>query len=113
MFTVIRKYDLVPGTAEEFIRDVQKSLVPIINRVPGFRDYSLVEIGDDEVVTISIFDSLTDAKESARQTADWLAKHSELFLLGYAKAMAGQLRVHSGPACLPRPTHDELLQGVF
>jgi hypothetical protein len=33
MYTVIRKYDLIPGTLEEFIKNVQKSLVPILN--PG------------------------------------------------------------------------------
>ncbi len=113
MYTVIRKYDLVPGTVEEFIQDVQKSLVPIINRVPGFREYSLAEVGDDEVVSISIFDSLADAKVSARQTAGWVAEHTELFLQGFSKAMAGPVRVHSEPACLPQTGHEELLQGVF
>ena len=113
MYAVIRKYDLVPGTVEEFIRDAQKSLVPIINRVPGFREYSLVEIGDDDVAVISIFESLADAKEAARQTAGWVAEHTELFLQGISKAMAGPVRVHSGPACLPHTNHEELLQGVF
>jgi heme-degrading monooxygenase HmoA len=113
MYTVIRKYDLVPGTAEEFLQHVQKSLVPIISRVPGFREYSMVEVGDNEVVSISIFESLADAKVSARQTAGWVAEHTELFLQGFSKAMAGQVRVHSGPACLQRTGHEELLQGVF
>jgi heme-degrading monooxygenase HmoA len=113
MYTVIRKYDLVPGSVEQFIQQVQKSLVPIINRVPGFREYSLVEIGENEVIAISIFDSLDDAKVSARQTAAWVAEHTELFFQGFSKAMAGQVRVHSGPACLPKSSHEELLQGVF
>jgi heme-degrading monooxygenase HmoA len=113
MYTVIRKYDLVPGSVEEFIQQVQKSLVPIINRVPGFREYSLVEIGDNEVIAISIFDSLADAKVSARQTAAWVAEHTELFFQGFSKPMAGQERVHCGPACLPQISHEELLQGVF
>jgi heme-degrading monooxygenase HmoA len=113
MYTVIRKYDLVPGTVEEFIKHVQKSLIPIINRVSGFREYSLVEVGDNEVIAISIFDSLADAKEAARQTAGWVAEHTELFFQGFSKPMAGQVRVHSGPACLPHTSHEELLQGVF
>jgi heme-degrading monooxygenase HmoA len=113
MYTVIRKYDLIPGTVEEFIQHVQKSLVPLINRVPGFREYSLVEVGDNEVVAISVFDSLADAKISARQTAGWVAEHTELFFQGFSKAMAGRVRVNSGPACLSHPSHEELLQGVF
>jgi heme-degrading monooxygenase HmoA len=113
MYAVIRTYDLIPGTVEEFIQHVQKSLVPIINRVPGFSEFSLVEVGDNEVVTISVFDSLAGAKECAHQTAAWVGEHTELFFQGFAKAMAGKIRVHSGPACLPRTSHEELLRGVF
>ena len=113
MYTVIRKYDLVPGSVEEFIQQVQKNLVPIINRVPGFREFSVVEVADNELVAISIFDSFDDAKVSARQTSAWVAEHTELFFQGFSKPMAGQIRVHSGPACLPKPSHEELLQGVF
>jgi len=113
MYIVIRKYDLVPGTVEEFIQDVQKSLVPIIKRVPGLRDFSVVEVADNEVVAISVFDSLADAKVSARQTTAWVAEHTELFFQGFSRAMAGSVRVHSGPTCLPQVNHEELLRGVF
>jgi hypothetical protein len=65
MYIVIRKYDLIPGTAEEFIQHMQKSLVPIIKRVPGLREFSVVEIADNELVAISVFESLADAKVSA------------------------------------------------
>ncbi len=113
MYIVIRKYDLIPGTAEEFIQDVQESLIPIIKQVPGLRDFSVAEVADNEVVAISVFDSLADAKVSARQTAAWVAKHTELFFQGFSKAMAGPVRVHSGPDCLPQTNHEELLRGVF
>ncbi len=113
MYTVIRKYDLVPGTVEEFIQDVQKSLVPIIKRMPGLKEFSVVEIEDNELVTISVFDSLTDAKVAAQQTAVWVAKHTEPFFQGFSRAMVGPVRVHSMPACQPQANHEELLRGVF
>ena len=113
MYIVIRKYDLVPGTAEEFIRDVQKSLVPIIKGVQGLRDFSVAEVSDNEVVAISVFDSLTYAKESARQTAGWVAEHTEFFFQGFSKAMTGPVRVHCEPACMQQAHHEELLRGVF
>jgi heme-degrading monooxygenase HmoA len=115
MYTVIRKYDIVPGMVEEFIQQVQKSLVPIINQVPGFREYSLMEVGENEVAAISIFESLDDAKVSAQQTAAWIAEHTELFIQGFTKLMAGNVRAYSGPIFLPEPksVHNELLQGVF
>ncbi len=113
MYTVIRKYDIVPGSAEAFIQEVQKSLVPIINRVPGFSEYSLVEVGDNEVVAISMFESLDAARVSAQQTAAWVTDHTELFLQGFSKAMAGKVRVHSGSGYLTQAGHEDLLQGVF
>ncbi len=113
MFTVIRKYDLIPGTVEEFIQHAQKSLVPILLQVPGFREYSLVEVGDQEVVAISSFDSLADAKEAARQTAGWVAEHTEWFFQGISKPMAGEVRVQSGPTDPPQISHEGYFQGVF
>jgi heme-degrading monooxygenase HmoA len=113
MYTAIRAYDLIPGTVEEFIHHVQKSLVPIISQVPGFRAYSLVEVGDNEVVAISSFDSLADAKAAARQTAGWVAEHTEWFFQGISKPMAGEVRVQSGPTHLPQTSHEGYLQGVF
>jgi hypothetical protein len=44
MCTVIRTYDLIPGMKEEFIQRVQKSLVPILYHVPGWRAYTLLEV---------------------------------------------------------------------
>ncbi len=115
MYTVIRKYDIVPGLVEEFIQQVQQSLVPIVNQVPGFKEYALVEIGENEVAAISTFESLDDAKTSSHQTEAWVAEHTELFIQGFTRLIAGNMRVYSGPICQPEPksTHDELLQGVF
>ena len=113
MYTVIRKYDIVPGSAEAVIQEVKKSLVPIINQVPGFSEYALVEVGENEVIAISMFELLEAAKVSAQQTAAWVTDHTELFFQGFSKAMAGKVRVHSGSGFIAQSEHEELLQGVF
>ena len=113
MYTVIRRYEIVPGSAEAFIQEVKKSLVPIMNLVPGFSEYSLVEVGENEVVAISMFESLDAAKASGQQTIAWVNDHTELFLQGFSKAMAGKVRVHSGSGYLAHTAHEEFLQGVF
>jgi heme-degrading monooxygenase HmoA len=113
MYTVIRKYDVIPGTLEEFIQHVQESLVPIINRVPGFRAYYLLEVGDNEAVAISTFDTLADARGAAKQTAAWVAEHTELFFQGFSKPMAGPVRVQGEPARLSSTSREELLRGCF
>jgi hypothetical protein len=112
MYNVMRKYDLIPGTKEKIIQDMQERLVPILSRVPGFRAYSLVEFGDNEVAITSTFDTLADAKASARLTRDWLVEHVELFQ-GFSTIGAGEVRVHSASVRLPQTGGEEQLQGVF
>jgi len=113
MYAVIRKYTLLPRTVEEFIQQVQKGLVPIINRVPGFKAYYLVDIGDNEVAVISLFETLSDSKASAQKTMTWINEHTDLYFQGFSKPMAGLVRVQIDAAHLPLTSMEELLQGSF
>ncbi len=113
MYTVIRTYSIFPKTVEDFSQDVQDNLLPILRQMPGFRGYDLAEIGDNEVVVISTFDSLSDAKMAARLTMDWVGKHPELYFHGFSKPLAGEVRVHCTPASLLQPDIQEHLRGVF
>ncbi len=113
MYAVIRKYNLLPGMVEEFTQQVQKGLVPIINRVPGFKAYYLVEVGNNEVAVISMFETLADAKASAQKTVTWVAEHTDLYFQGFSKPMAGPVRVQSDAAHLSSTSREELLQGSF
>ena len=113
MYTVIRTYNIFPKTVEDFIQDVQENLLPILRQMLGFRAYDLVESEDNEVVIISTYDSIADAKVAARLTMDWVGKHPELYFQGFSKALAGEVRVHSGPIRQPQTSIQEHLQGVF
>ncbi|TMD99930.1 MAG: hypothetical protein E6I80_27160 [Chloroflexi bacterium] len=93
MYTVIRKYNLIQGTKEELIRHVQESLVPLLNHVPGFRAYLLVDAGENEVAIVSTFDTLADAKAAAPLTKKWVAEYAESFIQGSSKIAAGQVKV--------------------
>ncbi len=93
MYIVIRSYDLIPGTREEFIQRVQERLVPLLNHVPGFRAFTLPEAGDNNVNFISTFNKFADAKASARLTNDWHTEHLNAFIKGYTRIAAGEVRV--------------------
>ena len=93
MYIVIRSYELIPGTREEFIQRVQERLVPLLNRVPGFRAFSLMEAGDNHVTFISTFNKFADAKASARLTNDWHTEHLNVFIQEYTRIAAGEVRV--------------------
>ncbi len=89
MYIVIRSYDLIPGTREEFIQRVQERLVPLLNHVPGFRAFTLMEAGDNNVTFISTFNTFADAKASARLTNDWHTEHLNVFIQEYTKSIQG------------------------
>ena len=93
MYIVIRSYDLIPGTREAFIQRVQERLVPLLNHVPGFRAFTLLEAGDNNVTFISTFNKFADAKASARLTNDWHTEHLNVFIQGYTRIAAGRVRV--------------------
>jgi hypothetical protein len=65
------------------------------------------------VAVISAFTTFPDAKASAQLTEECLAEHTELFIDGYSKIAAGQVRVQSKPAFLSPTSSEELLQGCF
>ena len=93
MYIVIRSYELMPGTREEFIQRVQERLVPLLNHVPGFRAFTLLEAGDNNVTFISTFHKFADAKASARLTNEWHSEHLNVFIQKYTRIAAGEVRV--------------------
>ena len=93
MYIVIRLYDLIPGTREEFIQRVLERLVPLLNHVPGFLAFTLLEAGDNNVTFISTFNKFADAKASARLTNDWHTEHLNVFIQEYTRIAAGEVRV--------------------
>jgi heme-degrading monooxygenase HmoA len=93
MYIVIRSYDLIPGTREKFIQRVQERLVPLLNHVPGFRAFTLLEAGENNVTFISAFNTFADAKASARLTNEWHTEHLNVFIQGYTRIAAGEVRV--------------------
>ncbi len=99
MYIVIRSYTLVPGTREQFIKRVQQRLIPLLNHVPGFRAFTLMEAGDNDVIFISIFNTLADAKASARLTQDWHTQHLNIFIQAYRRIAAGEVRVQQSWDC--------------
>jgi heme-degrading monooxygenase HmoA len=93
MYASVRKYYITPGTAEEFLRRVRGGFVPLISQVPGFRAYYVLQVRDDEVISVSIFDSQAGAEESVRRAAEWVAKNISSFIQGLPEITVGHVRI--------------------
>ncbi len=76
MYQAVRTYTLLPETSEEFLRRVHESFVPLISQLPGFIAYNTKRIGNDQVVTISTFDTRTGAEESILFALRWVQENT-------------------------------------
>jgi heme-degrading monooxygenase HmoA len=93
MYASIRKYYIRPGTAEEFLRRVHQGFVPLISQVSGFHAYYVLQVRDDEVISVSLFDSQAGAEESVRRAADWVTKNISSFIQGLPEVTVGHVRI--------------------
>lgn len=93
MYASIRKYYIIPGTAEEFLRRVQQGFVPLISQVSDFRAYYVLQVRDDEVISVSLFETLAGSEESVRRAADWVAKNLSTFIQGLPEIAVGNVRI--------------------
>lgn len=73
MFATIRRYDGVDqNRSAELTRKVNETLVPKLNRVPGFAGYWLIEADNGVFSSLSLFETPEQSKESAKIVATWI-----------------------------------------
>ena len=90
----IRQYQLAPGrTMQELHAVVERGFIPILQQVPGFQEYFLVETGEG-VLSISVFADQAGAEESTRQAADWIQQNMTGFYTGPPTTTTGSVWLH-------------------
>ena len=93
MFTIIRKFRLTRGSAAEVSRRVRESFVPLLQGLPGFRGYYLLEGGPDVLISVRVFDSADEALASNEIAATWMRENVLEFVKGMPEVMAGNVLV--------------------
>ena len=71
-YTRISTYDLMKGDFHELSGLVEKGILPKLVTEPGFVDYGLVDVGNNKVVAISIWETREEAQKSAGIAASWV-----------------------------------------
>ena len=71
MFASIRRYRLTDGSIDQLTDRVEQGFAQEISAQPGFVSYELVDCGDGEVVTISLFAEEQEAQASRELAARW------------------------------------------
>jgi hypothetical protein len=74
-YTRLSTYDLTKGTFPELTGIVEKGILPMFTKQPGFVNYGLVNAGDHKVVSISIWETRDEAQKSDSLAATWVKEN--------------------------------------
>ena len=97
MFATIRRYDGVDqNRSAELTRKVNETLVPKLNKLPGFSGYYLIEAGDGVFSSLSLFETPEQSKESTKIVATWIRDEKlDTVIPNEPKLTSGKVVVHS------------------
>ena len=97
MYATIRRYTakatVDPKSMDELKRRIEDGFLPIAQEIRGFHCYYAVNVGNKQLVTISLFEDKTGAAESTRRAAEFLKNEPIKEQLGTPEVLEGDLLV--------------------
>lgn len=94
MYTSIRRYKTDKSRMEELTRRVEEGFIPLLAQSPGFVSYYLVDGGEGELATISVFNNREGAESSNNLAREWVKDNLADVELGAPDIMAGEIVTH-------------------
>jgi hypothetical protein len=93
MHAIIRRYEGVDqNRTVELSKKVSESLVPKLNKLPGFSGYYLIEAENGVMSSLGLFENVEQADESTRVTATWMRdEHLETAFPNEPKITSGKV----------------------
>ena len=97
MFATIRRYDGVEQNhTTELTSKVNETLVPKLNKLPGFVGYYLIEAGNGVFSSLSLFETREQGRESTKFVSTWIREEKlDTILPNEPKITSGQVVAHS------------------
>ena len=73
MHATIRRYEGVdPNRTVELSKKISETLVPKLNRLPGFAGYYMIEADNGVMSSFGLFENVDQVEESTRITTTWM-----------------------------------------
>jgi hypothetical protein len=73
MHATLRRYDGVDqNRSVELIRKVNETLVPKLDKLPGFAGYFLIEAGNGVFTSLGLFETPEQGMESTKLVSTWI-----------------------------------------
>jgi hypothetical protein len=78
MYATIRRYTpkgtLEQKALDEFRHRIEDGFLPVAQEIRGFHSYYVVNVGNKELLSISVFEDQAGASESTRRAAEFVRK---------------------------------------
>ena len=75
MYAAIRRYHTDPDSVDEVARRVNEEFVDIISDMPGFVAYFVLNAGQGEIGSVSVFEDQKSAEESNPRAEVWVRQN--------------------------------------
>ena len=97
MHATIRRYDGVDqNRAAELTSKVNETLVPKLEKLPGFAGYFLIDAGNGVFSSLGLFETPEQGKESTKVVATWIRDEKlETTIPNEPKITSGHVVAHS------------------
>jgi hypothetical protein len=96
MFVTIRRYSPKNGainkaSLELLRRQIHDEFLPVIQQIPGFRGYYVVNVDNRELMTLTLCDTPEGSAESARCAAEYTLRNPLVYELGRPEITDGEV----------------------
>ena len=97
MHATIRRYDGVDqNRTTELTSKVNETLMPKLNKLPGFKGYYLIDAGNGVFSSLGLFETPEQGKESTNVVATWIRDEKlDTMIPNEPKITSGKVVVHS------------------
>ncbi len=68
-------YRITKGSGQEIADLARQGMLPIFRTHGGFIGYSLLDVNETEIVSVSVWQSHQDAEEATALSADWVREN--------------------------------------
>ena len=102
MFAIIRRYDGVDqNRTTELTSKVNETLMPKLNKLPGFKGYYLIDAGNGVFTSLSLFETPEQGTESTKFVTTWIREEKlETILPNEPKITSGKIVARSSDRVL-------------
>lgn len=95
MFASVRRYEGVKDP-EAAAKKVDELFVPLISALPGFVEYFWINLGDGAMMSITIFETLSEAIDANEKSRIWVRDRLSSVLGPSVRIEAGSIVAYKG-----------------